>query len=459
MRLPDRREVLCATHALLEAPETPLGLRRNMVVRDASLVIAEPTAQQIAELGFDVAWRSKGDGIDLQNRDLRFADLSGSDLRRADLRGANLERAVLRGAKLVASRAGDIERAEVGACMYRRDGDSNRCLTGLVEADLSAADLRLLEGWKSDLQGADLSGASLEDAVLDHARLDAALLVWARLDRAQLNGASLAGAVLREASAAEVWMIQADLTYAFLRKADLAKANLTDIDLERADLGRIRVDGAIYRGDRPYSTVLRQSEGPGRAEPPLDRYGPPAAAPADLELELTVGLFQRACRRDQEEAGASEVEALQARGVVRRLWHEFDYSMSHDRPGYAQVADLRYLLARLMLSESACPRAAAIEDRHRVELRHFLAEWCAWRRPPSQGESKAIEPALEKTWLELRPLVLGTAQVTAADPKVVPDIWQRLDQELAPLGACAGEPDADQAAADKVCPQTGGCAS
>jgi hypothetical protein len=66
VRLPDRRDVLCLTYGIFEAPETPLGLRRNIVARDANLVVSEPTEELIRELGPKEAWLRKGKGVDLR---------------------------------------------------------------------------------------------------------------------------------------------------------------------------------------------------------------------------------------------------------------------------------------------------------------------------------------------------------------------------------------------------------
>ena len=75
-------------------------MRRNLSVRNARLVPAEPSAGDIRELGEKEAWSQVGRGLDLKGRDLRFADFSGSDLRKADLRGADLFGANLASAKL-----------------------------------------------------------------------------------------------------------------------------------------------------------------------------------------------------------------------------------------------------------------------------------------------------------------------------------------------------------------------
>jgi uncharacterized protein YjbI with pentapeptide repeats len=385
--MPDGREVLCVTYGLFEAPETPLGLRRSIVAPDASLVVVEPSQELIDELGARDAWRIKGKGIDLQGRDLRFADLSDSDLRRADLRGANLQGAVLQRAKLTAALAGAISRAEVGDCLHKEDSDGELCLTGLTDADLTTADLRFLEGFKIDLQGANLTGARLDDARLEHGRLDGALLTWARLDRAWLDSAQLTGAVLREVMAQEVRLDYADLAYAFLRQADLRNASMVDVLVESADFGGIEIPEAP------------RSPGASTAE---DEW--------DAQIELTARLFLRACPEVSE--GEGPATALAAHGVVQRLWHEFDYSKSHDRDGYALVADLRLLLVQLMLDRRLCPGAREMSELDVCRLHRFVSEWHAWREVPVEPVEKPIARDPEDSWSRLRDRI-GLADLAA----------------------------------------------
>jgi uncharacterized protein YjbI with pentapeptide repeats len=380
VRLPDHREVLCVTYRMFEASETPLGLRRNIVARDANLVVVEPTDDMIRTLGAKEAWARKGKGIDLQDRDLRFADLSRSDLRGADLRGANLSGAVLQEAKLTASIARDIPRAEVGACAY--DVVDDHCLTGLVGADLSGADLRYLQGWKVDFREANLTAAALQEAALRQGRLDGALLVWAHLDSADLQDAKLTGAVLREAVAPEIHLEGADLRYAFLRKADLAGAALSNTKLDDADLADTEIADFSDTG-------LVSAQNP--------------LVAADYQTKLTFSLFQRAC------SGSTDA----VHGVVERIWHELDYSASHDRTGYAGIADLRYLLAKLILSRAACPGAEGIQDRDVCRLHDFLSRWTAAQADPG----KPVGPEIQRSWSQLRGLVLAGKEQSSQKPE------------------------------------------
>jgi uncharacterized protein YjbI with pentapeptide repeats len=420
VRLPDRRRVLCVTYATFEAPEAPFGLRRNIVANATSFVVDEPPPGLVDELDLRRAWQLKGRRIDLQGRDLRFADLSESDLSGADLRGANLQGAMLRGAKLSAALAGPIPEADIGHCAHRSGEEGSECVTGLRDADLTTADLRFLDGYKIDLQGANLTGASLEDARLQHGQLDGALLTWAHLDRVWLHDASLTGAVLREVTAPKVQLIKADLDYAFLRKANLAEADLTDVELYAADVREIQV------GEKP-------------SQPRALMYELPPPAVPDAELTLTADLFARAC---PEGVTADEPEAAvwAARGVIHRLWHEFEYSQSHDPEGYARIANLRYLLAKLMLDRETCPHIDLMPGRDVCRLHRFEAEWEGWRGRRAEGEEKPLGPDLESRWDDLRRLIAALPEVGATGDRTLTDTWQRLDLELG-----------DRARQDEVC--------
>jgi uncharacterized protein YjbI with pentapeptide repeats len=388
VRLPDRRNLLCVTYRFFEAPETPLGLRRNMVVRGASLVVVEPTQEQIAALGVEEAWKSQGKGVDLINRDLRFADMSGSDLRRADLRGANLNGAVLEDAKLVAAKVRDTPRIEVGPCAYEEDELTDTCLSGLIAADLTNADLRFLEGWKIDLRGANLTAAKLEGADLKNGQLDATLLPWADLREAQLDDADLEGAILREVTAQNVTLGRADLAYALVRQVD--------VDIPK--LQPRRLEGTGLALEPPSEPGWRRS---------LEYEMAPQVA-LQTELALTANLFRRACQKgppkenEIDEEKAIEALALRARGVIQRVWHEFDYGRNHDPEGYAPVADLRYLLAKAMLDPDLCRGAEWLAEHDVCTLQRFLSEWRAWRKPRQGDPDKPVEPDLASSWNDLR---------------------------------------------------------
>ena len=121
-------------------------------------------------------------------------------------------------------------------------------------------------------------------------------------------------------------------------------------------------------------------------------------------------------------------------------WHELDYSASHDRAGYASIAGLRYLLARLLLSRTTCPAAADIHEQDVCRLHDFLYRWMAVRA----GDRKSIESQLQRGWSDLRPLVfagaprsVGQAAAAAGDQSAMTDIWSELDTQLAGERPCS----------------------
>ena len=154
-------------------------------------------------------------GLELEKRDLRFAQLSKAILPKANLQGAKLH-------------------------------DAN-----LVEAQLQGANLQhaQLEGADltgAQLQGADLGWAGLQNADLSSAQLQGAILTGARLQGARLNGAGLQGADLKEAELHGAELIGTKLQGADLRYAKLHGANLSDAQLQGAELNHASVAGADF---------------------------------------------------------------------------------------------------------------------------------------------------------------------------------------------------------------------
>lgn len=182
-------------------------------------------------------WRDKNPGIE---PNLVDADLAG--LRSARLSSIDPDKACLWGADL-----SDAHLREVylgNARFYKHPGldtinFSGVNLTGanLVEAFLSAADLR----WaclndadlrRTSLNEADLSAADLRKACLGNAHLRRANLTEANLGGIDLNAATLVGANL-----VGVYLQEADLRWANLSRANLHATNLLGADLSNADLG------------------------------------------------------------------------------------------------------------------------------------------------------------------------------------------------------------------------------
>ena len=102
-----------------------------------------------------------------------------------------------------------------------------------LKANLTGADLSVI-----NLRNADLRGANLSEAILSGADLSGT-----DLRNANLRGADLSGADLRGADLLYADLLGADLLYANLRGADLLGANLRNACLSGANL-----NGADLRG-------------------------------------------------------------------------------------------------------------------------------------------------------------------------------------------------------------------
>jgi uncharacterized protein YjbI with pentapeptide repeats len=117
----------------------------------------------------------------------------------------------------------------------------------VASADLSHANLRMVELFRADfarvnLTGTDFTGSYLRQAVLVGANLTGADLTGSDLRQAVLFGADLHGANLHRANLRGANLHRADLRGANLRGADLTGADLRGANLYRADL-----DGANVR--------------------------------------------------------------------------------------------------------------------------------------------------------------------------------------------------------------------
>jgi len=199
---------------------------RNLNLKEARLVPKEVSLslltraidpdKQVRDAAF-----KEFDGLNLKNRDLRYANLLGAVLPKADLRRVQLQGAVLLKAKLQGVVGWDKTQLQ-GAIL----GGTQLQSAGLIEADLQGADLR-----GANLQGAALGWAKLQSADLRGADLQGADLNGAKLQGADLRGAKLQGANLRETN-----FQGADLVYAKLQGSDLALAKLQGAELREAEL-------------------------------------------------------------------------------------------------------------------------------------------------------------------------------------------------------------------------------
>ena len=214
---PDEEEVQKVTNLpwyYSVQPQLPL-LHRNLDLHEKLLVANDPDLETLANLQEPELKQQerlillvKIKGLDLQNRDLRFANLAEAKLWKADLRGAKMQQARLSSAQLQGIQWG-------------------------THAQLQGANLR-----EAELQGADLKQAKLLDANLIQAKLQGADLKQAKLLGADLTQAKLQGADLREAELQGANLWGAKLQGANLRGAKLQGANLIDAHVGSADLSQ-----------------------------------------------------------------------------------------------------------------------------------------------------------------------------------------------------------------------------
>jgi uncharacterized protein YjbI with pentapeptide repeats len=216
-----------------------LGLfSRNLNLREARLVPKEVSLSLLTRaIDPDKSIRDAAfkefDGLNLQKRDLRYANLYGAVLPKADLRHAQLQGAILLKAKLQGVVGWDktqLQGANLGGTQLQS--------AGLIEADMQGADLR-----GAGLQGADLSWAKLQSADLRGADILGADLRGAKLQGADLRGAKLQGATLRKANLQGADLVYAKLQGADLVLAELQGADLREVQLEGIDWSEARLDG------------------------------------------------------------------------------------------------------------------------------------------------------------------------------------------------------------------------
>jgi uncharacterized protein YjbI with pentapeptide repeats len=150
-------------------------------------------------------------GLDLQCKDLRYADLSHSTLVRPLLYGTNL-----RGARLIETRFLQSSIESNGTLAPRGHPSCANPNTSFAFTFASTADFTGQDLAQADFTGASLSGASFAGADLSNAKMEAV-----SLDNANLKAADLRGANLKLSS-----LIREDLRYALLAGADLSGADL-----------------------------------------------------------------------------------------------------------------------------------------------------------------------------------------------------------------------------------------
>jgi uncharacterized protein YjbI with pentapeptide repeats len=129
------------------------------------------------------------------------------------------------------------------------------CFLDLVDANLSATDLRGSQLSNSDFSGADLSGVNLRRAVLRNARFSNATFRDTNLREADLTYADLRGVNLDRRSNSNLKYATftganlegATLHYAYMRAAVFSRANLTGVQCHNATFNYSDLSGAVLR--------------------------------------------------------------------------------------------------------------------------------------------------------------------------------------------------------------------
>ncbi|MGZ5435618.1 MAG: toll/interleukin-1 receptor domain-containing protein [Pyrinomonadaceae bacterium] len=174
-------------------------------------------------------------GVNLQGANLRHAILVDAELSASDLRGANLTHATLQGANL---RFATLANARLDQSNLRR--------ARLYGANLESASLV-----RANMRHVDLLGASLAGANLSHASLHTA-----KLTRANLNDTNLSGAILKFSNVSHASAVRANLEGANLVSASLAYARLSEANLTRAILRNTNLKHAVLTGAIVNDTIV-----------------------------------------------------------------------------------------------------------------------------------------------------------------------------------------------------------
>ena len=165
-------------------------------------------------------------------------------------------------------RARQVARGQTLTALRRIDGGRKGTLIGflsdsdliavvdLYEADLSGANLNLVNLSGANLTRADLSGADLTRADLSEADLSRADLSEAKLTKADLSGANLSGTKLARADLSGASLLGSKLLRSNLTSAKLTSANLTTADLSGANLSGADLSGAKLHGSNLTGTRL-----------------------------------------------------------------------------------------------------------------------------------------------------------------------------------------------------------
>jgi uncharacterized protein YjbI with pentapeptide repeats len=357
------------TEALFDGPGR--YFHRNLRVDGKTLIEKELSVEMAAAL------RSQDEGakeeairyvigLNLTNRDLRFADFRNAVLPKVDLRGANLDNARLEQADLSSADLRPLDIRGGGSCIQKtqeerlsseeqnaadlidvnlitkREKEERFCSTSLRKANLSAislGDARLpyaqLEGatlrradlsktnlWRARLQNVDLWDARLREADLRYAQLQGAHLGNVHLQGADLSNAQLQGMSSMDMEAQGAIFESAQFQAATLLQARLQGAHLNNASLQGTRLESARLQGASLRGAKLQGSYLFGAQLQG-ADLGLSEIGGANFRVADLSLSYMADvdrepLTQKAYDELVKQINEAKVSST-ARDGLRRL--------------------------------------------------------------------------------------------------------------------------------------------
>jgi uncharacterized protein YjbI with pentapeptide repeats len=280
------------TYLLFDASKAPF--HRSLDLAGKTLVAGEPSAEVLAELQSDESAARERVlkqiiGLNLANRDLRFADFRNARMPKVNLRGSNLHGADLRLANLSRADMRPFDITDGGSCVLQeqerrleeneqkqadinppREPDGLYCLTNLQSTRLSGVSLENGTLGFADLQGTDMRDAQLQGARLGHARLQEtnmqsvnaqdAYARYAKLSGARLVLAKLQGADLRNAHLQGASLFKVNLQGARLYDAQLIGAELSESQLQGADFGGAELQGADLERAMLYGARLTRTD-------------------------------------------------------------------------------------------------------------------------------------------------------------------------------------------------------
>jgi uncharacterized protein YjbI with pentapeptide repeats len=326
------------------------------------------------------------EGVELQDRSLRFAMLDGSRLYAADLFGADLRNATLFSANLIGANL-------IGSKLQNAI---------LINAKLQGADLR-----NAKLQAAILIIANLQGAELSNAQLWGAKLQSVKLEAADLNEAELQGANLTKAELQGASFFKTQLQF-----TDLTGVQLQGSDLHDAQLWHAEVDPA-----RPANLALADVRDANFGPPPPDAVAKVWNSIHDIpDEDLRAEAEQRMAR------AVAEAEA-KAAGKAKTAVPGFSFAASQAQPVLASEPWDSNLAAHAdwLVSTPTPAYTAALADYFASKLSHSdpaVATAIARRTAESLSRSqdatvRVISAAIARRLLSEPNLNLEQAQIDA----------------------------------------------